>query len=180
MSELKDSGKRRQFDTGAVRDISDGKGRCDLLPLDVIAPMMPKQAYANVLYHIHLFTQHGHSEDLYLALSIFADAREWSLGNMILEVSKQYEDGAKKYGEHNWEKGIPLHCYLDSAVRHFIKFVDMWDDEPHDRAFVWNILGALWTIRNLPDCIDIEFRNLLDPSNAGDGRKEVDFTACKI
>lgn len=31
-----DSGKRRNFDTGAVRDISPGKGRCDLLPMCVL------------------------------------------------------------------------------------------------------------------------------------------------
>lgn len=30
--ELKDSGERKQFDTGAVRDASTGKGRFDLIP----------------------------------------------------------------------------------------------------------------------------------------------------
>ena len=40
MSELKDSGNRREFSTGAVRDVADGKGRCDLLPLGVIANML--------------------------------------------------------------------------------------------------------------------------------------------
>lgn len=30
--ELKDSGDRRAFGTGAVRDMQEGKGRCDLLP----------------------------------------------------------------------------------------------------------------------------------------------------
>ena len=34
---IKDSGNRREFETGAVRDIQEGKGRCDLLPLDVVA-----------------------------------------------------------------------------------------------------------------------------------------------
>ena len=29
---IKDSGNRREFETGAVRDIQEGKGRCDLLP----------------------------------------------------------------------------------------------------------------------------------------------------
>uniref|UniRef100_A0A6H1ZPN0 dATP/dGTP diphosphohydrolase N-terminal domain-containing protein n=1 Tax=viral metagenome TaxID=1070528 RepID=A0A6H1ZPN0_9ZZZZ len=29
---IKDSGERREFDTGAVRDVSGGKGRFDLLP----------------------------------------------------------------------------------------------------------------------------------------------------
>lgn len=33
---IMDSGERRRFSTGAVRDIADGKGRCDLLPLDVV------------------------------------------------------------------------------------------------------------------------------------------------
>ena len=28
-----DSGNRRAFESGAVRDIQEGKGRCDLLPL---------------------------------------------------------------------------------------------------------------------------------------------------
>jgi hypothetical protein len=30
--DLKDSGERREFETGAVRDMSAGKGRMDLLP----------------------------------------------------------------------------------------------------------------------------------------------------
>lgn len=34
---IKDSGERRVFETGAVRDITEDKGRCDLLPLDVVA-----------------------------------------------------------------------------------------------------------------------------------------------
>ena len=33
---IKDSGERREFSTGAVRDIAEGKGRCDLLPLDCV------------------------------------------------------------------------------------------------------------------------------------------------
>ena len=36
---IQDSGTRREFETGAVRDIQEGKGRCDLLPLDMIAEM---------------------------------------------------------------------------------------------------------------------------------------------
>ena len=33
---LPDSGDRTEFESGAVRDIQAGKGRCDLLPLDVV------------------------------------------------------------------------------------------------------------------------------------------------
>ena len=38
--EIKDSGVRRKFDSGAVRDIAEGKGRCDLLPLGVIGEIL--------------------------------------------------------------------------------------------------------------------------------------------
>lgn len=39
----------------------------------------------------------------------------------IMEVSKHCEEGALKYGEHNVDKGIPLHSLLDSASRHLAK-----------------------------------------------------------
>jgi len=33
---IRDSGDRTEFDTGAVRDMHSGKGRCDLLPMCVL------------------------------------------------------------------------------------------------------------------------------------------------
>ena len=75
----------------------------------------------------------------------------------MLEVSKHYEDGCNKYGERNWEKGIPLHCYIDSGVRHYIKWLRGDKDEPHDRAFLWNMLGALWTQDYHPEYCDLPF-----------------------
>ena len=73
---------------------------------------------------------------------------------MLLEVSKHFEEGAKKYGEYNWQKGIPVHCYIDSAVRHYLKWLREDDDEPHDRAFVWNILCCIWTCTHKPELDD--------------------------
>lgn len=157
MSKILDSGQRREFETGAVRDIQIGKGRCDLLPLSVVCPLMEKQEYANILYHIDDYLQAGCSESLYRSIQLFAQCKGWSIPTMLMEVSKHYEEGAAKYGEYNWQKGIPLHCYIDSAVRHFLKFVDGREDEPHDRAFVWNLLGALWTKANRPNMIDLMF-----------------------
>ena len=34
--QIKDSGNRREFNTGAVRDMAEGKGRMDLLPWSAI------------------------------------------------------------------------------------------------------------------------------------------------
>ena len=61
----------------------------------------------------------------------------------IMEVSKHCEEGAKKYGEHNVDRGIPLHSLMDSASRHLAKFIAGERDEDHLRAAAWNILWAL-------------------------------------
>jgi hypothetical protein len=153
---IKDSGNRRQFETGAVRDIQEGKGRCDLLPLDVIAEL----CHGYILGRIYNFTQDGDVCWLYEVL-VETMPKFGCYSNMILEVSKHFEEGAKKYGEYNWQKGIPTHCYIDSAIRHLFKWIRKDNDEPHDRAFVWNILCCIWTCQHKPELNDYgkELRN---------------------
>ena len=77
-----------------------------------------------------------------------------SMANMMLEVSILYEAGAIKYGENNWQRGMPLSCYIDSGVRHYLKTLRGDDDEPHYRGFVWNMLGAMWTLNNVPNATE--------------------------
>lgn len=151
---IKDSGNRREFSTGAVRDIQEGKGRCDLLPLGVISECLTdKDRHTDdVIWHIYMFQKKPdeiHTKYLISALNYFCQkAFSNSRPTMILEVSKHFEEGAKKYGEYNWQKGIPIHCYIDSAVRHYLKWLRGDKDEAHDRAFVWNILCCIWTVEN--------------------------------
>lgn len=146
---IKDSGTRRKFSTGAVRDIQEGKGRCDLLPLDIIA-----EFYSDDIFNrINNFTKDGEVAWLYEVIAL-AMPKFGSYSDMFLEVSKHFEEGAKKYGEHNWQKGIPCHCYIDSAVRHLLKWIRNDNDEPHDRAFVWNILCCIWTCTHKPELND--------------------------
>lgn len=152
-----DSGERREFESGAVRDIQEGKGRCDLMPLDVIRDVYmifreDDPTTSAILSFIYTFTCDGNYMHLYHALDSFDVFSGWE--TMFLEVSKHFEEGAKKYGEHNWQKGIPTHCYIDSAVRHYLKFVRGDEDEPHDRAFVWNILCCIWTCIHKPEFND--------------------------
>lgn len=113
-----DSGNRRQFASGAVRDIQEGKGRMDLLP--------------------------------------------WGA---IMEVSKHCENGAKKYGEHNVDKGIPTHSLCDSAARHLAKYLDGWTDEPHLLAAAWNLLWALQMELKHKECVDTPWKKEDDTTN---------------
>jgi hypothetical protein len=158
--DLKDNGERRDFGTGAVRDISDGKGRCDLLPLSVLSRILMRDE----LNSIEHFKRTKNTAFLNQALCIFADNEKTNLTTLMLEVSIHFEDGAKKYCENNWMKGMPLHCYIDSGVRHFLKHLRGDTDEPHDRAFVWNMLCAYWTYDTKPELDDIlkgiEFPNV--------------------
>lgn len=92
----KDSGKRKQFNSGAVRDTAEGKPRFDL-----ISPFALKRV-ANLM------------------------AR-----------------GAEKYGERNWEKGIPSSRCYESMLRHAFQY-GMGDmEEDHLAAVVFNALAII-------------------------------------
>jgi len=93
---IQDSGTRREFETGAVRDMAEGKGRCDLLP--------PRA---------------------------------------ILRLARHFENGCKKYGDRNWERGIPINSFIDSAIRHIMKFMAGKTDEDHLVSAAWNLMCAM-------------------------------------
>lgn len=95
MFEVKDSGERQQFSSGAVRDTSEGKGAFYLIPF-------------------------------------------WG----IEAVARIFEAGAKKYGDRNWEKGIPMSRVCDSGLRHAHKGTDGFTDEDHLAMAAWNFIVA--------------------------------------
>lgn len=156
-SSILDSGTRREFSTGAVRDIQEGKGRCDLMPLDVLYDIFD-DAIFDFIYKYQQSGEQCWLVRVLLTCGIFSDVAEDKnpnyMYNTLLEVAKHFEAGATKYGEYNWQKGIPTHCYIDSAVRHYLKFLRGDKDEPHDRAFVWNILCCIWTCKHKPELND--------------------------
>lgn len=162
MTGIKDSGERYEFETGAVRDIQEGKGRCDLMPLDIIESLSHSFfdiSFNDVLLNISYFIENGDVLNLYNALNEFIystyGTEEKDFLAAMLELSKHFEAGAEKYGERNWKKGIPVHCYIDSGVRHFLKRAAGETDEPHGRAFMWNIVCCIWTLEHKPEMNDM-------------------------
>lgn len=71
------------------------------------------------------------------------DLLPWSA---IERVAQHTENGARKYGDRNWEQGQPVARYLDSAVRHLAKFQMHEQSEDHLAAAAWNVLAAMWTL----------------------------------
>ena len=111
--EIKDSGDRTMFNTGAVRDSKDGVGRMDLLPCTA-----------------------------------------------IIELSKHCQEGAKRYGERNVDKGIPQHSFIDSGLRHLFKYLRGDRDENHLIAALWNIAFAVEQEYTKPHLQDIPSRKV--------------------
>lgn len=93
---VQDSGKREQFETGAVRDTQEGKPRFDLIPVEALN-----------------------------------------------RLAKHYANGAKKYGEENWRKGLPLDRCFSSALRHLYQYKMGDDSEDHLSAVVFNVFCIL-------------------------------------
>jgi len=150
---LNDSNQRKIFASGAVRDITEGKGRCDLLPLGVIGAVTEDNFYS----FIEAYIRTGETKYMVDALNLFIGQTFGTWETALLEVSKQFEDGARKYFDRNFEKGINLHCFVDSAIRHYLKFRRGDNDEPHERACLWNLLSLLWTHTNHPELNDLPF-----------------------
>ena len=96
--DLKDSGHRQVFGSGAQRDRQVGKGRYDLC-----SPLAQKR------------------------------------------LADIFEAGARKYSDRNWEKGIPLSRFIDSAMRHIFQYLEGRRDEDHLGQGFWNLGAAIHT-----------------------------------
>ena len=151
---IKDSGDRTAFSTGAVRDLQAEKGRCDLVPLDMVQELLEDKN--DILDYLESYKRTEDVDFLYFAVRQFASiAYDGDRIAMLLDVAEHYAEGAKKYGENNWQKGLPEWSYLSSGIRHYLKYLRGDRDERHDRAFVWNILCLLWTIENIKEEVTV-------------------------
>lgn len=160
MAILKDSGERREFGTGAVRavrDMAEGKGRCDLLPLEVVASFFYNDSIGEgdrVIDSLKDFNERGRNDTGYLYDALVFLCEKGFRGDkadMMLQLSMHFEDGTKKYSPDNWKAGIPVRSYLDSALRHYFKWLRGDDDEPHHRACAWNLMCMIWELDHHPD-----------------------------
>jgi hypothetical protein len=67
----------------------------------------------------------------------------------IYRLAQHYEAGVIGHGERNWERGLPLHTYVDSAERHLNAIKRGDDSEDHAAAVLWNICGYMHTLEEL-------------------------------
>jgi hypothetical protein len=61
----------------------------------------------------------------------------------LKRLAQHYENGAKKYGDRNWELGQPITRYIDSMLRHAMAVSAGATDEDHLSAVVWNAFAII-------------------------------------
>ena len=174
---VKDSGKTEEYSSGAHRDDAVGKGMCNLLPLEYVSMIMDDdpvikavaafmetrnicylvEALKSSIKTVPYFCYEKIREEMVKDniemrnLETKNDIATACFAHMMIEVSKLYEAGARKYGANNWQLGMPVNRYIDSGVRHYLKTLRGDIDEPHYRGFVWNLLCAMWTADHHPE-----------------------------
>lgn len=150
-SELVDSGERTTFESGAMREIIIGKGRFDLIPFDAMINIVKEPVYKHVGFymetkdvaHLENCLKVALNKELHMNTRAIDDEYDF-----LMKLAYHFEQGALKYDTDNWRKGLPVSSFIDSACRHYCKHKLGHTDEPHFIAFTWNIICAIWTIKN--------------------------------
>lgn len=136
--ETKDSGQRQEFDTGARRDTQDGKPRFDLIPVYVLFELQRLFADNNVGMP-EIETEPPDMLDI-----PEQERRDDLLPEYALHrLSALFKRGADKYGENNYQRGIPLSRIYASAFRHLIYWYMGDTSEDHLAALAINAFFAI-------------------------------------
>lgn len=166
METIKSSGNLVSCGDG-LRDINPENGRCDLLPLKEIAVLYQgAQPISSILNELGEYVYDGKVGHLDRVLILFCQSEEdtpeknfKNATDILLDLSIHYKAALDKYPPRNWEKGLKSHSYLDSGVRHLLKWQRGDKDEMHNRAFIWNIFGLVWNHNHRLDLIDLPFND---------------------
>jgi hypothetical protein len=93
-------------------------------------------------------------------------------------VARVYEDGGARRGNRNWEKGMTVSTYIDSAMRHCAKYLAGFRDEPHLAQACWNLLCALQT--NVWVWLGLRDASLYDMPSHVDSKPPMPLSATEI
>ena len=160
-------------DNGAKREIKKGKGRMDLIPLDVLKRinetyyniMNPSNSYVLVpIFVDNVDVNDTLVEQEYLKTIIYITCMQYGEGDnkgdirkfysllplMLIDLSKQFEKGAEVYGERNCQMGLPNKSFIDSGLRHTCQWLAGQNDECHHIAAIWNLWMYDWNTHNEP------------------------------
>lgn len=154
----KDSGKRQEYATGMVRDVTDGKTRFDLVWFPLVEAWQDHRRglrahgmdFGEVDRELVLeeFLRWWETPDILIGARVaaFLGAREGQ-EELLRRWAELMTRGAVKYGALNWQKAATqteLDRFRESAARHFFQWYLGDRDEDHAAAVLFNLSGAMY------------------------------------
>lgn len=73
----------------------------------------------------------------------------------LRRLAEAYAEGAAKYGEYNWLKGIPASDLSNHALRHIYLWLSGDKSEDHMGHAIWNLITLAHFEETRPDLMDI-------------------------
>lgn len=72
----------------------------------------------------------------------------------LRRVAEAYAEGSEKYGDYNWEKGMPIAEMLNHAVAHIYNYLAGDRSEDHLGHAAWNLMAACHSEEMWPEIND--------------------------
>ncbi len=73
----------------------------------------------------------------------------------LRRLAATYQEGAVKYGAHNWQKGIPASDLTNHALKHVNSWLSGDTSEDHLAHAVWNLMTLIHFQETRPELMDI-------------------------
>ena len=69
----------------------------------------------------------------------------------LRRLAETCDEGAQKYGDYNWERGMPIGEMLNHAVAHIYNYLAGDRTEDHLAHAAWNLFGAMHSEEKWPE-----------------------------
>lgn len=126
------------FESGATRNAVDC--RYDLMSVPVTAVLLGDHPVAK-RFVLNLFEYYNGKDTE--VVSYLAETLQVNPYDLVYLYAQAMHEGASKYGEGNWLKGIPESNLLNHALHHLFKFVAGDTSEDHRSHLVWNVFTLI-------------------------------------
>lgn len=74
-------------------------------------------------------------------------------------LAETFGEGAVKYGDHNWKKGLTESNLINHALAHLSLHVKGDTSEDHLSHACWNLYTLMWMQEKRPELMDIQIGN---------------------
>ena len=172
-----DSGERVEWETGSRRDTNEGKPRYDLIGVIGLSRYLENELDSSKwtgmeklclteMLNMQLTSKHNRKSYIdSIVARVFGmmegldEKPEYIPVKALRGLAELMQRGAEKYGEHNWTLGQPTSRSYESALRHYMQYLNGDTDENHLAAVAFNMFSIQHvmyqiTLGELPSTLD--------------------------